>query len=415
MTGKICIVTSHFPPQRSAVGDYALRLSEALVNSGAQVCVLTSIASGEEAFREGIRVSAVSNGWGIRGVWQVIKILRHERPQVVNLQYVPQMYNRYGINLLIALLPCAIRCMLNVPVITTCHEFVGGSPRALKAAVLQICYAAQILLILLGSRRVVVPVERHIEILETYYRRLARRARLIPVGSNIPVCGVQREKSVGDNASRQENWTIATLGTGHPWWNYELALRTVFQLRETGYNIHLRCIGDIEGANPSYFARLQTLSDELDLNGCVTWTGYCAAEEVSAFLSAADIFFFTQITGPTMRSTALMAALAHGLPVVSTRGVDTDQYLLESGAIMFVPADAPEQAAAEIDRLFRDAQLRHEWADKAQELYETKFSWSKIAAQYNEIFLDITKHGAATPEPKQKNAFHHEGHEGKKI
>jgi glycosyltransferase involved in cell wall biosynthesis len=198
--------------------------------------------------------------------------------------------------------------------------------------------------------------------------------------------------SVRETAPRQENWTIATLGTGHPWWNYELALRTAFHLREKGYKVVLKCIGDIEGANPAYFAKLRALADELRLNGCVTWTRYCAAEEVSAFLSAADVFLFTQITGPTMRSTALMAALAHGLPVVATHGTDTDKYLLESGAIQFVPADAPEQAMSKIELLLTDRQRRREWAKKARELYDTKFSWAKIAAQYNEIFTDVTSH-----------------------
>jgi glycosyltransferase involved in cell wall biosynthesis len=373
------------------VGDYALRLSEALVDRGAQVRVLTSIAARDEAFSEGISVSAVLDGWGIRGAWRVIQILRQERPQVVNLQYVPQMYNRYGITLSVALLPLAIRFMLNVPVITTCHEFIGSRPRTLKAALFQAFYALQTLLLLLGSHRVVVPAELHFANLQTYYRPLARKARLIPVGSNIPVRRVRRETPARENAPRKENWTIATLGTGHLWWNYELALRTAFHLRERGYKIYLKCIGDIEGANPAYFAELRALGDELDLKGCVTWTGYCAAEEVSAFLSEADVFLFTQITGPTMRSTALMAALAHGLPVVAAHGTDTDKYLLEAGAIIFVPADSPERAASEIDLLFRDAKLRGQWARKTQELYERKFSWTRIAAQYNEIFLDATK------------------------
>lgn len=388
MTDKICIVTSVFPPQRSAVGDYALRLSEALVDRGAEVCVLTSIASREEAFKQGISVTEISRGWGIRGAWQVINILRRERPRLVNLQYVPQMYNRFGVNLSIALLPLAIRFFLNLPVITTCHEFIGGSPRTAKAALLQIFYAAQTFLILFGSYRVVVPVEAHIRIFQTYFRPLARKARLIPVGSNIPV---RRRASVGASGAQQQTWTMATLGTGHLWWNYELALRTMFRLRKKGYKIRLNCIGDIEEANPAYFAKLRALADELDLNGCITWTGYCAAEEVSAFLSAADVFFFTQVTGPTMRSTALMAALAHGLPVVATRGRDTDRYLLDSGAIRFVAANSPDEAAAEMDLLFKDAERRREWARKAQDLYERNFSWTKIAAQYDEIFADAIK------------------------
>ncbi len=328
MTDKICIVTGVFPPQRSAVGDYALRLSEALVDRGAEVCVLTSSATPEGAceVKDGIRVSRVSKGWGIWEIGRVIKALRRERPRIVNLQYVPQMYNRYGIALPVALLPLAIRFFLNLPVITTCHEFIGGSPRTAKAALLQAFYTVQTLLILFGSYRVVVPVEAQIRIFQTYFRPLARKARLIPVGSNIPV---RRRASVGESGAQQETWMMATLGTGHLWWNYELALQTMFRLREKGYKIRLNCIGDIEEANPSYFAKLRALADELDLNGCVTWTGYCASADVSVLLSDADVFFFTQITGPTMRSTALMAALAHGLPVVATRGTDIDQYLLQ--------------------------------------------------------------------------------------
>ena len=92
-----------------------------------------------------------------------------------------------------------------------------------------------------------------------------------------------------------------------------------------------------------------------------------------------------------MRSTALMAALSHGLPIVATRGADTDRYLLESGAIIFIPADAPDQAASEIDMLGMDAQLRRQWGRKARELYENRFSWTKIATQYEEIFSAITK------------------------
>ena len=281
MIDKICIITGHFPPQHSAVGDYVLRLSEALVDNGAQVCVLTSISARETVIKEGVKVFAVTNRWGARGVWQIIKILRQVKPRVVSLQYTPQMYNRYGIALAVALLPLVIRFILKLPVITTCHEFISPSPRTFKAAFLQVFYVMQTFLILLGSCRVVVPVERHIEILETYYRPLARKARLIPVGSNIPVCTINNQISARENISRQENWTITTLGTGHLWWNYEFALRVTSLIRQKGYNIRLVCIGGIEKTNPSYFVTLRSLAERLGLNKCVTWTGYRAAEDLS--------------------------------------------------------------------------------------------------------------------------------------
>lgn len=389
MIDRICIITGHFPPKHSAVGDYVLCLSRALADGGTQVCVLTSISAGEAAVKEGVNVLGVTNGWGGMGAWQIIKILRQAKPRVVSLQYIPQMYGRYGIALAVALLPLAIRFILKLPVITTCHEFIGPAPRTFKAAFLQVFYVAQTLLIFLGSHRIVVPVERHIEILETCYRPFARKARLIPVGSNIPLRIINDSVSAGKNGPRQEHWTMATLGTGHLWWNYEFALRATSLLRQKGYKIRLVCIGDIEKTNPSYFISLKALADRLHLNKCVTWTGYRTAEDVSFLLSGADIFLFTQISGPTMRSTALMAALSHGLPVVAIRGADTDKYLLESGAIMFVSGDAPEEAVSKIGMLFRDDRLRYQWAGKAQELYKMKFSWDSIAAQYNEMFVDI--------------------------
>lgn len=382
-----------------------MRLSEALLERGAQVHVLTAAASAAETFDAGIRISVLDSGWGIRGMRLILKILRRERPQIVNLQYVPQMYQRYGIALSVALLPVVIRLFLGTPVVTTCHEFVGARPRSLKAALLQAFYALQTFLLLLGSNRVVVPVERHIELLKKYFRPFGGKARLIPVGSNIPVKNSSPKAGDGDKASSRDERTIATLGTGHPWWNYELALHTVRDLRNKGYQVRLRCIGDIAGSNPAYFAKLRSLSDALDLNGCVTWTGYCQAEQVSDFLSDADVFFFTQSTGPTMRSTALMAALAHGLPVVAARGTDTCRFLAESGAIQFVSADAPAQAAAKIETLLQDDRWHGEWARKARELYERQFSWSKIAGQYLDVFAEAMspeRRGEMSPAGLQK-------------
>ena len=335
MIDKICIITGHFPPQHSAVGDYVLRLSEAMADEGARVSVLTSIPAGEMAAKEGINVLVVTNGWGMRGAWQIIKILRQENPRIVSLQYVPQMYNQYGITLAVALLPLAIRLILHLPVVTTCHEFLGSN-KTPKEAFLQIFYALQALLIFIGSCRIVVPIERYVEIIQTHYRPFARKARLIPVGSNIPIRTIDRQKSVIENTPRQKNWTIATLGTGHFWWNYGFALRTISLLRQKGYNVRLVCIGGVEKTNPSYFSELKYSTERLGLNKYVTWTGYREAEDVSSLLYGADIFLFTQINGPSMKSTALMAALSHGLPVVAIRGDSTDQYLLESGVTLLV-------------------------------------------------------------------------------
>jgi glycosyltransferase involved in cell wall biosynthesis len=78
----------------------------------------------------------------------------------------------------------------------------------------------------------------------------------------------------------------------------------------------------------------------------------------------------------------VMAALAHGLPVVGTAGPCTDPlFAAESGCLLTGVPDAPA-LVANLDRLLRDAPSRARAGLAARATYEAHFTWERIAAAY---------------------------------
>jgi polysaccharide biosynthesis protein PslF len=65
--------------------------------------------------------------------------------------------------------------------------------------------------------------------------------------------------------------------------------------------------------------RVDALIGELGLCERVIWTGFTDSAEVSGHLLSADICVLPFRDGATFQRGTLLAALAHGLPVVTTR------------------------------------------------------------------------------------------------
>lgn len=378
---KVVIITRYLPPRRDAVGEHVCHLAYALAEAGLRVELVTSYGQVVLPDHPRVSVRPVVRSWRWWGLPRLLVEVREIEADLVNLHYVPQMYGRYGFNLGAAALPLLLRTVAKKPVVTTCHEIFGHRPEGLKAWLLQAIYSVQAWLILFGSSRVVVPVEWQERQLHRYFPHLATKVCRIPVGANIPVVAPEKPLEV----TPPHVLTLGTFGVGHPWWQYEMAMEILKGLLTRGLRARLLCIGDIEGSNPKYYRQLRQLETQLGLEGLVEWTGYCSAEKVSCFLRSVDVFLALQQSGVTARSTALVAALAHGLPIVATRGPDADDWLLQSGAMLILdPLDA-ESAIRVVADLAADPQKRIDLGRHAGEFYQKHLSWETIRAK----FLDV--------------------------
>jgi len=138
-----------------------------------------------------------------------------------------------------------------------------------------------------------------------------------------------------------------------------------------------------------YAHRMEALWRELGLADQLLWTGYVNDEEVSANLLASDICVLPYKDGVSLRRGSLMAALAHGLPIISTRPSIQVKELIEGENIVLVPPDDVGALVAKIQELAASEGLRRRLGEGAKRLSEA-FSWERIAGKTVTLYSSFT-------------------------
>ena len=124
------------------------------------------------------------------------------------------------------------------------------------------------------------------------------------------------------------------------------------------------------------------LADKLNVKSQIVISGELSREDLSIQLRLVDVFIFPQIDGISTRNTALMAAIAHGLPVVSFKpqAGNFDNFYLPCG-VLIDRGDEEGFIQAAVEYLKNSDNLSG--ADFVNsDYYYRNFSWPIIAKQY---------------------------------
>jgi glycosyltransferase involved in cell wall biosynthesis len=396
---RILFITGEYPSMQGGVGDYTRLLGQALGELGADVHVLTHADAGGDHLR--VPVAAYEPtvypvlgrpGWSLWG--ETLRVIRQLGPDVVHIQYQSAAY---GLHPAVNYLPWRLRALRHRPVIgATFHDlrfpyiFPRAGPLRWQAvvALARGCDADVITNPADWSRLT--------------QAGLTPKLRPIPIGSNIErqtPANYDRTRQRTQWGAGQDTWLLAYFGFLNAGKGGETLMRTLAELVRAGRPARLLMVGGKVGAsdptNLAYLGRVEKLAAELGVADKVQWTGFTSSDQVSANLLAADCAVLPYREGATLRHGSLMAALTHGLPIVSTQadaGIDVDPKLFPSlrdgENALLVPPEDPVRLTAAVERVMTDPALRVRLSQAAASLSK-QFEWAAIARRHLEVYGEL--------------------------
>jgi glycosyltransferase involved in cell wall biosynthesis len=405
---RICLVSAEYPPMQGGVGDCTHELGSALIQLGHPVAVVTSGGQTRRPAPDQVRpneknASALHTASSVRlepgvypvvskwnwGSWaRVLETVRTLSSEILHIQYQTA---GYGMHPAINFLPWRLRLMKQHPrTIVTFHDL--RVPYLFPKA-----GAVREWVTLSLARWSDAVIATNVEDYQSLRTSLAGHPsiHLIPIGSNIAPrspAGYDRtawRRSLGVD---DREVLLCYFGFLNESKGGETLFRALAELVRRGRQVKLLMIGgqvgDSDPTNVAYAEHIRALGTELGLRDHILWTGYTDAEQVSANLFAADICVLPYRDGASYRRGSFMAALAHGLPIVSTRPRAAIDTLVDGDNILLVPADDLLATADAVERLASAPELRALLMRGALELART-FTWDSIASKTAQVYAEL--------------------------
>ncbi len=377
---KVCIISGTLPGLRCGVGDYTSRLCSELKRHNIVLDIVTS-QNPEVKGIGGVTVRGVMKGWGVSRLGLLLKSVGDAKPDLVHIQYPTQAYkNKAMINLFPAVFKAASR---KIPLVVTIHD--------VKTA--HILNKLRLIDFLFCAERVILTTNEEKEYLTGLFPFLRAKFTAIPIGSNITPCEALRKEVSSIRpllGVEKGEMLISHFGYMLRKKNLEVLFHSLRRLIDEGLGVKLIMISAFYPEKDAYHARLKKTVERLGLSRFVIWTGYCAPDKVSGYLFSSDICAQIYEDGVSFRRGSFIAALSHGLPIISTRVGALPDGLKEGDNLLAVrPGDA-EALARAIKRLIESPDLRRRLGENIS-LLSGRFSWRKIADEQFALYQETVK------------------------
>lgn len=365
------IISPEYPPQIGGLGGYSSVLAPELARAGDEVHVWTAGKAPDEA-GAGFCVHRSFGRFGLAGIWRTGRAWKKfAAPRRLLLQWVPQGFGCRGVNLPFCLWLWWRTAVRGDELEIMFHEVrVGwaGSVGQRLASLIQ---------------RLMVWVLTHaagkLWMATLIWKPLLNSARKpavwLPVPANVP--GTASASHV--SAARQrfapgDALLIGHFGTGSPL-HMPLLIEVARELLARNANARLLLIGEVSGEQRTFHAALPEAADR------IFSTGPLPAGQVAAALEACDLVLQLYVDGVSTRRGSVMAALANGCPLVTTRGIATEPLWLETGALQLADAKNPAEIARVAAELMDNPAERARLRGAARHFYLQNFDVAITAAR----------------------------------
>jgi len=337
---KVSIIAGSLPPQVCGVGDFAASLINALRQRGVNVAVKHQ------------------EQWRLRDVPRLLRELRADKPDIVQLQYPTHGFRR-------SLVPHLLHLGLaGWPRLTTLHDYGGQRwPVRLGMSVFT-----------LGGHVVVTGALDRAALL-LWHPWIRRRVNVIPIGSNIPPGTWQPAGP----------FTIVHFGMLRPGKGIEDMIALAHLCRQEGRPYRIVIMGAIVPHARDYADSLFKLAE----GAAIEWKLDRDPDEVAAVLQQAHVAYLAPPCGVHERRGTLLACAGNGLPIIAKVDWETPAFLRD----YVLAAASPDEALQQVDALARDPSRLLKQSRQSIALSKL-FSWDAIANQYIDVMQGVLKRGA---------------------
>lgn len=243
--------------------------------------------------------------------------------------------------------------------------------------------------------------QRIISTNESYKRVAVERGRRSPMDVTVVRSGpdTQRMRPIYPTHPRgQSEIQLVYLGIMGPQDGVDQVIRVMDELVHRRKLTHIRAtlLGFGDCLN-----ELRELSNELNLNDNVMFTGRVGIDEIAEHLSASDIGLCPDLKTPlndvsTMNKT--MEYMSYALPSVSFDLVETR--VSGGDTVLYVPSGDIVQFADAVEKLASDPALRSELGRSARHRVATELDWRPQSKAYVSVFDDVTGWASETATPQ---------------
>jgi glycosyltransferase involved in cell wall biosynthesis len=366
------IITGEYPPKRGGVGDYTYLLAHALAEAGEDVHVWTPAVSRDVDELAPVEVHVLPPHFGLRWLLALHRGLAAMGNQgTVLIQYVPHMYGWKAMNLAFCLWLALQRRKKRIWVMFHEVAFPFRSRQPLKHDLLAVVHRCMAWMVLRSAEKSFTSIEPYKALLT----RLGPKAqiRLLRLFSNVPfgdAAGVPDCRRLRGNNARPLVGTFSSFGKD----TRELLEDTLpALLKDSTFDLLL--VGP--GAN---FIRRFSRKYPMFKHRLYT-SGRVSALEAGPYMQTCDVLVQLYPEGACGARGTFVAALASGIPVVTTAGPLTES--LFDGAVASVE-HKPHAIRQAIECLLADKAAARNLGAASRRLYEDHFDLLTAVATLTE-------------------------------
>ncbi|MAU00794.1 MAG: hypothetical protein CL608_26920 [Anaerolineaceae bacterium] len=405
---KIGLVTGEYPPMEGGVGAFTAELAKALHQLGHTIHIITSrearppdaprtfTSAGEPIPLEFAQLHPRINRWRWPSLAVIADIVLRYELDVVNIQYQPAAFNMNSAA--INFLPWRLKNVAKTAV--TFHDLRVPYlfPKAGRLRQTAVNFLARS-----ADGVIATNPADHQALTDIFQRGGATTGRAeaqrgkpiaqIAIGSNITVHPTNHIEIAEIRQSLEVGSDDVLLGY-FGFLNESKGADTLIEaLAQLDGRFHLVFIGGQTGAsdsanNQAFLDGLRAQIEALGVSERVHWTGFLSDARVSAHLQAADMLVMPYRDGASLRRGTLMAALAHGRPLITTTPTAPTPELISGENCCLVPVGDVRALSTAVQTLSNDTELRGTLGQGAARLAE-QFSWGKIAAETADFYQTL--------------------------